>query len=301
MLELTIYSVDHGSAAHLRTPDGQLVVFDAGASESGPSPVDHILAQAYSNGRVPRVDVLVISHAHADHIRELARFDGLLSPITFYRNRSVPLSLICGPDGLSSASTALKRYLALDASYTATVPMPSTRLISPGELPPYLGSVRLQTFALTSTDFFNGAANLNDLSVLSVIQFGNLTLILPGDLEPLGQLLLLAKPGVREVLATGEYRVLIAPHHGRRSGIAYGEQLYPEFVNTIRPSLVIMSDVHGSEHTCPELYRGRASGHFVWCESDGTKSCVRSVLTTKTNDRIVVRSDGVSMPLVVVP
>src|SRR5581483_9398898 len=153
----------------------------------------------------------------------------------------------------------------------------------------------------SSADFTNGTENLNDLSLLSVIQFGNLTVVLPGDLEPLGQLLLLAKPGVRQAISGGQYRILVAPHHGRRSGIEYGAQLYPEFVDAIRPNLVIMSDVHGSEHTCPELYRDRASGHFVWCQSDAGKSSVRNVLTTKTNDRITVTSDGVSMPSIIVP
>jgi competence protein ComEC len=301
VLELTIYSVDHGSAAHLRTPDGQLVVFDAGASDLGLSPVQRILLRAHRANTAPQVDGLVLSHAHADHIRELEAFSGSLAPRWLYRNRSTPAHLVYAAAGLSSASGALKRFAELDATYNVAIPFPRNRLLLPGEPEPYLREVRLHFLGLTMFDFDNGVAGLNNLSLVTIVRFGNLSVVLPGDIEPLGQLLLLAKPGVRDLLREGAYRVLIAPHHGRRSGIAYGDSVYPQFVDAICPSIVIVSDVHGSEHTCPELYRERATGHFVRCDGDGTKSCVRTVLTTKTNDYIVVRHDGQSLPTISVP
>ncbi len=300
MLELTIYRVDHGSAAHLRTPDGQLVVFDAGASDVGISPIQRLLSRAQLTNSPPRVDGLVVSHPHADHIRELEALSGMLTPRWLYRNPAMPPQLVYA-DGLSRASGALKRFAELDATYNAAIPPPANRIMPPGESPPYLGNVRLHPLYLTPADFDQSIADLNNFSLVTIVRYGNLSVILPGDIEPLGQLLLLGKPGVRELLGDGVYRILVAPHHGRRSGICYGESVYPQFVDAIRPHLTIMSDVHGSEHTCPELYHDRTCGHFVWCEGEPTKSCVRSILTTKTNDYIVIRHDGWSLPLISCP
>ena len=71
--KLVIWDVQHGSAAYIRTPSGKNVVIDLGVGsfvkpdDATFSPLRH-LRQRYG---VDRLDTLVITHPHTDHIEDI--------------------------------------------------------------------------------------------------------------------------------------------------------------------------------------------------------------------------------------
>lgn len=290
--ELRIWNVEHGSAAFLQTPNDRTIAFDAGSSDDF-SPAEH-LKRNYEIFRSPdaQLDHLIISHPDQDHISDLPNLCQLLRPRVFNRNPTIPAECIY-PSGDPSKGTVAKQwYHWLDSTYSA--PLDPWNVAT---LPENWGGVELQTF-------YNFPAQLpqvstNDLCVLACVRYGGLSVIFPGDLEPLGWSLLLRRYEVRAALAAGDIRVLIAPHHGRASGIRVGEKVYPDFMNAISPHLVIMSEMHGCEYTCRDAYDPRCHGLPVW-RRDERRWVQARVLTTKTNDYVRIAHDGRQV-LVVVP
>jgi beta-lactamase superfamily II metal-dependent hydrolase len=64
-LRIFIWNVSHGLAVSFLTPNGRLLAYDAGRSETF-SP----LATLGSNGH-SQLDCFVLSHPHADHLRDI--------------------------------------------------------------------------------------------------------------------------------------------------------------------------------------------------------------------------------------
>jgi beta-lactamase superfamily II metal-dependent hydrolase len=74
----------------------------------------------------------------------------------------------------------------------------------------------------------------NNLSLLTFLDIGGLSFILPGDLEQPGWIELLKNPYVCTLL--GRVNIFVASHHGRESGYCR------EVFDYCSPSLVVMSD-----------------------------------------------------------
>jgi competence protein ComEC len=290
-LELRVWNVEHGSAAFLQTPNGRTIAFDAGSGEDF-SPAEH-LKRNYEAFQHPgsRLDQLVISHPDQDHISDLQRVCELLQPRIFHRNRSIPADLIYPGGDPERATTAKRWYHWLDTTYTDTVGPVDTLV------PVNWGGVEVEIFCNTPVQL--AQPSTNDLCLLTCVRYGGLSIIFPGDLEPIGWSVLLRRADVRAALAAGEIRVLLAPHHGRASGIKVGETVYSGFLDAISPHLVIMSEMHGCEYTYREAYEPRCQGLWVWRR--GSRDWVQGrVLTTKTNDYVRIAHDGRQV-LVVVP
>ena len=73
-LRFITWNVQHGSAALIQTPNGQQIAIDLGAGE-GFSPLRHMKCQMGVN----RLDKVVVTHPHMDHIEDVLNFD-LLDP-----------------------------------------------------------------------------------------------------------------------------------------------------------------------------------------------------------------------------
>ena len=63
---LKIWNVQHGSAAHIRTPNGGYIAVDCGSTEAG-SP---LLALKNQLGQ-SQLDMAIITHPHVDHISDI--------------------------------------------------------------------------------------------------------------------------------------------------------------------------------------------------------------------------------------
>ena len=198
VLRVTFLDVGQGDAVLLQAPEGQTALVDAGRYDVVP-----LLTEM----GVERIDLLVATHPHADHIGGMARVIESM-PVRFYMDNGDP------------HSTATYRRLlgALDARPEITYLEALPRTIS-------LGSAEIEVLPLLP----RGTTDHNNRSVALVVRFGSFTAFLSGDSE-IRQLTDLVGRGV-----VPRMTLLKAPHHGSDNGFT------PGFLRTGRPEVVVIS------------------------------------------------------------
>ena len=271
-LEIVMWDVQHGVSLFVSTPNDRTIILDAGASESF-SPVDWLKGRY----QLQRLDGLIISHAHADHVREAGRIHSELKPRVLLRNKAVPTNVLY-PNG-PPTTDPLKSFDTLDRAYSVPAD-PMDRLDSPGNW----GGVQIRTFHNSGPQ--HQFTNVNDYSLVTILDLGALKFLFPGDLESAGWQALMARDDFRTacVSTVAQVRVLVAAHHGHSAGV------YKPFLDLYQPALTIISAVHGDQHTDVDAYRSASSGWSVYDSGVGQLRECR-VVTTKTNDYVLVRLD----------
>lgn len=148
--------VGQGDAAVVRGPGGETILVDG-----GPDPV--ALARALDRYRVDRVDLLVVSHRHADHVTGLTAVLG-----------RVPVGEVWHPAHRDLGSLGP----LLDAVDIAGVPR---RTPGPGSSAA-LGSVRLEVLGP-----LRRYASPNDESLVVRVALGGMSVLFAGDIETFAQ------------------------------------------------------------------------------------------------------------------
>jgi len=271
-----IWKVEHGSAAFVQTPNNKLILFDAGRSENF-SPALHM----YFNRGIKRVDKLIISHPHKDHIRDLPHMLSMLPPASMVTNPYTPERLVY-QSGKCNLQEPLTTWKSMEDQYTGSVP-DTEKFDNPNGF----GNVQFNTYFAHETQLPAGAReNLNNYSLMTTLRYRGLTIVFPGDLEPDGWDAILNNTNLSHNI-DGNIRILLASHHGRRSGIRDSNgKVYSRFLDMFAPHLTIISDRRGNETTDPEAYRPYCKGLPV-----RTKGVVeeKKVLTTKTNECVSIQ------------
>jgi beta-lactamase superfamily II metal-dependent hydrolase len=271
-----IWKVEHGSAGFVQTPNNKLVLFDAGRSDNF-SPALHM----HQSRGIKGVDILVISHPHKDHIRDLPNVFSFLRPRLRIKNPYTPERLVY-QNGKRNIQEPVITWKKMEDEYTGSV-SESERFDNPN----YFGNVQFNTYFAQEAQLPPGAReNLNNYSLLTTMKYRGLTIIFPGDLEPDGWETILDNTTLADNLG-GTVRILLASHHGRRSGIRYSDgRRYSRFLDRFKPHLTIISDRRGNESTDPEAYRPYCKGLNV--EKRGVVE-LKKVLTTKTNECVSIQ------------
>ncbi|MBI3393733.1 MAG: DNA internalization-related competence protein ComEC/Rec2 [Nitrospirae bacterium] len=213
----TFLDVGQGDAAWVRAPDGRVIVVDAGgAPDDAPDPGRLAVEPALRRAGVRRIDVLVLSHAHRDHIggarHLLGRFPvgevwdaGLHQDLSSYR-------------GL------------LDEIDRRGVPVRVLNYPSP---PVDFGGLRIDVLHPPAGYFPHSGrgayADENSLSLVLRLSLGDVSFLLPGDVESEGE---------REIAAFGQglrSTVLKVPHHGGRTSST------ETLLAAVRPRLAVVS------------------------------------------------------------
>ena len=274
VLRVTFLDVGQGDAVLLQAHGGQTALIDA-----GPGDVVPLLRKM----GVERIDLLVATHPHADHIGGMA---GVIEsfPVRFFMDNGEP-----------HTTETYRRLLAAlgvrpGITYLEAVP----RTVS-------LGSATLEVLPLLPP----GTAEHNDRSVTLVVRFGSFTAFLSGDSE-VRQLTHLVGLGAVPALT-----LLKAPHHGSDNGFTRG------FLQAARPRVVVISVGRNSyghprraaldayAATARETYRTDVHGHLtVIGREDGSFAVVRgnavaafrrggsTAPPARVRLRIAVRSDA---------
>jgi competence protein ComEC len=180
---VTILSVGEGAAALVQTPGGPTTLIDA-----GPSP----LARTLRHHGVRAIDLLVLSHGHADHTA------GLADVLKTFPVRTALLPKPPTPSG------ALDKLQAELRRHGARVLRCSTPLLA--SCKGYVVQV-LPTMGGQSGEDENQAEN--DWALVADVMLGGQSILLPGDAE-----------GVALKRAVdGPVTVLELPHHGSAGGL----------------------------------------------------------------------------------
>lgn len=212
-LRVTSFDVGQGDATLVEFPDGRTLLVDGGEGGAGDSGGRVVLPGLRAAGH-RRLDAVVVSHAHHDHM------GGLFAVVAAGQVRQLYDSGYGPADG---EMAAFRRAALAVGTPICLVTAGDTLMAGPG----YSVTVVWPPGPVDPADERNRPANtLNDESIVLDIRWRTRRIILPGDLERPGERPLLA------AIATGPVDFLKAGHHGSRtsSGEDWIDHLSPRHV-----------------------------------------------------------------------
>ena len=248
---LAACDVGQGDAVVVRTGERAAMVVDAGPDARA---VDRCLDRL----GIDRVDLLVVSHFHADHV------DGLEGVLSGRKVLSAEVSPVDDPpqraawarERLAEAGVAVQ---VSEAGTTTQVGRARVQRLWPVGAPG-TGTGRPGTTG-------PGGDLANDASVVLLVEVADTTVLLTGDVEPPAQRRL------ARLLAGVRVDVLKLPHHGSRHQEA-------RFLDALDPSLVLVSVGEDNTYGHPD------PGVLGRLESEGAQV----LRTDETSDVVVVRT-----------
>jgi len=232
-LRITVMDVGQGDAILIRSPSGRVALVDAGGAVEG-------YAQEFDVGeervvpflhrlRVRRIDLLVLSHPHEDHV------GGIPAVL-----RSFPVGLVWD-SGFKHDNPSYPRVL---------------RMIHAGRIPYHLArrgdafdlGAGVKIFVLFPSGRLEvgTGSDVNNNSLVLKLVHGQVSMLLPGDIEsPIEDLLL----GLGEALRSTALKVA---HHGSETSST------PTFLTAVRPEVAVISVGEGNPFGHPDAKTLRA-------------------------------------------
>ncbi|WP_199243193.1 DNA internalization-related competence protein ComEC/Rec2 [Vitiosangium sp. GDMCC 1.1324] len=203
-LRITFLSVGQGDSVVLSSR-GHHVLIDGGGVPGGADPGLRVVVPFLRASRIERLDLAVLSHPHPDHAL------GLISALG-----QVPTSRLWLSAGSADGPLSQQLIAAATGAQVEEVQLGH---------PSYpLGDATLEVLGPpVDRELMEG---VNDKSVVLLVRHGDVTVLLPGDVEEEGEAALLASGRL------GPVSVMKAPHHGSRTSSTEEllERLRPRFV-----------------------------------------------------------------------
>jgi beta-lactamase superfamily II metal-dependent hydrolase len=259
-LEITIWDVNHGSAAHIKTPNNRHLVVDLGDAE-GFSPL-----RTLSAAGVQHLDAAFITHPHRDHLDDIFNLSALALQAPWHLSEAA-----IKKGNRPEDSAYVDRYLAIRNSCT----FPVTPANNPA-VPANFGGAVFQVF----TPSLCNDGNINNHSLVLVVSYASSKMVIPGDNEAPSWKELLNLPAF--VAAIKGADILLASHHGRDAG--YCGELFEAMG---KPKLVIVSDGRFGDTSATSRYSSQATGWDVFDAANIKDN--RKCLTTRSDGHIYIK------------
>jgi competence protein ComEC len=205
LFETHVIPVNYGDSILLKLPQGETMLIDGGTEECGEKVAGYI-----QNHGITRLDIVVITHSHPDHIGGIP---------------TVLEGIAIGEIWVNQDIFAHRAYSPLSrAVQKRTIPW---KIIRRGRRWNDIGGVEIECLHPVMI-----SGDPNDNSIVLKIRYHKVTFLFPGDITPQVE---------RELLEIYENRlkadVLKIPHHGHRSTHPFIEAVDPKIaVLTIGPN-----------------------------------------------------------------
>lgn len=210
-LMVTILDVGQGDAIHIETPGGKHLFVDTGRWSPMSNSGDRVLLPYIEHMGIDKIDAVILSHPHADHI------GGLPALI-----ENVPIGTIYHSE-YPYDSALYNRYQKMAKEYT----IPLVNLLS-GDIVDIDPAVRLFVLGPAAGD--TPHRNPNNHSVVIRLQYGDTSFLLTGDAEKEQEHQLAEMYG--DFLDVNVYK---AGHHGSRTSST------DMFINYVQPEITAVS------------------------------------------------------------
>ena len=269
MLEVMFWDVQHGSAAYLKTPKGKHFAIDLGVGDySGSNEEFSPLMHLKNKYKITQLDEVIITHPHTDHIDDILNFDSL-NPRVLSRPKHLTEEDIRAANH-NYDSEKIDKYLEIHNRYN----QPVLDNENP-EYPENNGDVTFRKFVPTNC----GKSNINNHSMVTIIEYLHVKIIIPGDNESASWKELLDNADFVEAIKDAD--IFLASHHGRESGF------YSDLFEHFKPKLVIVSDGAETDRSAVSRYSAVAEGWTIY-DANG-KEETRYCLTTRNDGAILVK------------
>lgn len=244
-LEVTFFEVGQGDAALIRSPDGVNILIDGGESPS-------LMRKALARKRVSRLDLVVLSHPHSDHVGGLPEV---------VRNKKVNMVFDGGQNHPTPAyRDFLKSLRKKKVSY---------KIVRGGKTFQVGSELTLQILHPPQELIRGSTSDLNNNSLVAKISYGRISLLFPGDVEREGEKALL--PRGKSLRAT----ILKVPHHGSMNGAD------SRFLKAVSPQIAVIS-----------VGRDNAFGHPARSTLRRLRSLGSKVYRTDRAGDVTIVTDG---------
>ena len=234
-LRVAVLDVGHGDAILIQLPDRRSLLIDAGGSMSGSS-FDiggRIVAPAVWAFGTRRLDALILSHGDPDHAGGAASVVRDFHPREIWEGVSVPGLVV---------TQALRQQAA-----AARIPWVIRRA---GDVV-RLGDVTLRVWHPPPPDWERRGVR-NDDSMVIELRYGDVSVVLPGDIGR----------DVERTLATefgpAPLRAIKVPHHGSSTSSSW------EFLSALQPRVALLSAGSTTRVSEDALRRYKAIGAAVY-------------------------------------
>ncbi len=270
-----VFDVAHGSANFLISPTGKTELCDLGA-RSDWSPLDHIYRYYIPYGQ--RLDRIVLTHHHGDHVTDVYNLTPNRMPWMVLRRHLIGrYEEACRNSNSTEGQRNARYFDNLFSGYTGTV--------ASGTHGGNTWGIEMPCWSLSETTADRVAGSdgsmANCCSFVTLYNHQGTKILQCGDMEKDGMSVLLAANSDMQQ-AVQRTNVLIAPHHGHKSGFS------TELMQAIgKPDVVIASVMAGDEHVDSRY----SDAQFVRGIPAGDGSVVR-LLTTRTYGALTVTSQG---------
>ena len=256
---MKVWNVSLGLAIHVKTPNQKNIVIDLGSGDF--SPIKKLMFST--------IHYMVVTHPHYDHISDILNLP-YNQPRIFRRAIGLTEQEIMD---LADDNTRekYKKYCDLDKEYINPISIDDEN--NPGN-PDNYGGLEIRTFSTSACSH----DNLNNFSVVTVLKLGNAKIVICGDNGQDSFERLMLNDDFRS--AVEDACVLVAAHHGRKSGF------YDDFVKIVRPYVTIVSDGKYGDTSATDRYSKISFGYDVHLKSGKTEK--RYCLTTRNDGNISV-------------
>jgi beta-lactamase superfamily II metal-dependent hydrolase len=269
-VEMIIWDVQHGNAIYVKTPNDKHLVFDLGIGDySGKNESFSPLATLWYKHGVRKLHYVMVTHPHLDHIDDILNL-GPFAPSVFSRPRHIAREDIM-KDIRDQDRPKFDKYFEFHNTYIRDIAGTSDDT----SIPDNYGGLKLKFFHTPSLP----KDNINNHSLITVLEYSGIKIIVPGDNEFPSLDLLMKQDDFKTTIKDAD--ILLAPHHGRES--AY----HDEFVTHVNPRLTVISDGSICDTSANPKYSAKSRGWKVW-KKGTTNSTDRRLLTTNSDGEIYV-------------